>query len=46
MKRTKDLGAETIQWPSERYLTIGRLCWKNVGFTSCLDQTFIAKEQS
>ena len=23
MKRTKDLGAETIQWPSERYLTIG-----------------------
>ena len=23
MKRTKDLGAETIHWPSERYLTIG-----------------------
>ena len=46
MKRTKDLGEETIQWPSERYLTIGSDFAGKMWVLQVLDQTFIAKEQS
>ena len=46
MKRTKDLGAETTQWPSKRYLTIGSDFAGEMWVLQGLDQTFIAKEQS